>query len=72
MNKVIAWKNGLFQFDGANIQSIMCQIARWYDVEKEYVERFQRGDLKEKYSRDNQLSDVLKILELSNVKFCSR
>lgn len=29
----MAWKNGHFHFDQAPIQSVMRQLARWYDVE---------------------------------------
>jgi len=29
---VVAWKNGMFNFKDANIQAVMRQIARWYDV----------------------------------------
>jgi transmembrane sensor len=32
----VAWKDGLFQFTDASIQSIMRQAARWYDVEVSY------------------------------------
>ncbi len=69
LEEVMAWKNGLFQFDGADLKSIMNQIGRWYDVTIVYsgdvpVRRFEG-----KISRDAQLSDVLRILELSNVKF---
>jgi transmembrane sensor len=33
LNEVIAWKNGVFSFKGADIESIMRQVSRWYDVE---------------------------------------
>ena len=69
MNEAVAWKNGLFQFDGADIKSIMRQIGRWYDVEIEYGDKVPKRSFDGKISRDAQLSDVLKILELSNVKF---
>ncbi|HEY5370897.1 MAG TPA: FecR family protein [Hanamia sp.] len=69
MNEVIAWKNGLFQFDGADIKSIMGQIGRWYDVEIEYDGKMPERKFEGKISRDAKLTDVLKILELSNVKF---
>ncbi len=69
MNEVIAWKNGLFQFDGADIKTIMREIGRWYDVEIEYKGIVSERRFEGKISRDSQLSDVLKILELSNVKF---
>jgi transmembrane sensor len=69
MNEVIAWKNGLFQFDGADIKTIMREIGRWYDVEIEYAGTVPDRRFEGKISRDAQLSDVLKILELSNMKF---
>jgi hypothetical protein len=69
MNQVIAWKNGLFQFDGADIKDIMRQIGRWYDVEVEYVGKIPKRRFAGKISRGAQLQDVLKILEFSNVKF---
>ncbi|MBY0434797.1 MAG: FecR domain-containing protein, partial [Cyclobacteriaceae bacterium] len=33
LNETLAWKNGLFQFNNADIQTVMMQVARWYDVE---------------------------------------
>ena len=69
MNEVVAWKNGLFQFDGADIKTVMREIGRWYDVEIEYTGMVPGRRFEGKISRDAQLSDVLKILQLSNVKF---
>jgi transmembrane sensor len=69
MNEVMAWKNGLFEFDGADIKTIMREIGRWYDVEIEYKGMVPDRRFEGTISRDAQLSDVLKILELSNVKF---
>ncbi|WP_316745192.1 FecR family protein [Pedobacter antarcticus] len=31
----VAWKNGLFQFEDSDIQTIMRQLSRWYNVEFE-------------------------------------
>ena len=69
MNEVMAWKNGLFQFDGASINTIMREIGRWYDVKIEYSGKVPQRRFEGKISRNAQLSDVLQILELSNVKF---
>jgi ferric-dicitrate binding protein FerR (iron transport regulator) len=33
LEQVIAWKNGLFRFDGIELKTMMRQLARWYDVE---------------------------------------
>ncbi|HUZ58599.1 MAG TPA: FecR domain-containing protein [Hanamia sp.] len=35
-DQVTAWKNGQFIFHDADIQSIMRQVARWYDVDIKY------------------------------------
>jgi ferric-dicitrate binding protein FerR (iron transport regulator) len=69
MEEVMAWKNGLFQFDGADITTIMRQIGRWYDVEIGFTGKIPVQRFEGKISRSAALSDVLKILELSNVKF---
>jgi ferric-dicitrate binding protein FerR (iron transport regulator) len=61
-DEAIAWKNGLFQFKEANIQSIMRQVSRWYDVEVEY-----KGNINQQFfgkiPRRVQVSTLLKILE---------
>lgn len=59
----IAWKNNQFMFDGENIQTVMRMVARWYNVEVEYVgevttEKFLGG-----VSRFDHVSKVLKSLE---------
>ncbi len=71
MEAVIAWKNGKFQFEDVDIKTIMRQVSRWYDADIEYKlpEKSQERRFKGKISRNAQLDDILKILELSGVKF---
>ena len=69
MNGVMAWKNGLFQFEGDNITTIMREIGRWYNVEIVYSGKVSTRTFEGKISRDAELSEVLRILELSKVKF---
>lgn len=33
LEQVMAWRNGVFNFEGADIQKVMREVARWYDVE---------------------------------------
>jgi transmembrane sensor len=33
VNDVISWKNGMFSFEGVTIETIMRQLARWYDID---------------------------------------
>jgi len=68
MEEAVAWKNGYFKFDKVDIQTIMRQVARWYNVEVEY-----RGGISEdlfvgKIARSENVSGVLRILELSKIK----
>ncbi|MGV8879756.1 MAG: FecR family protein [Sphingobacteriaceae bacterium] len=69
INEAVAWKNGIFQFDGADISTIMRQISRWFDVEVIYAGEIPKRRFQGKISRNAQLTEVLKILELSDVKF---
>lgn len=69
VEEAIAWKEGKFQFDKADIHAVMRQIARWYDVNVEY-----QGSVSSHFggtiSRDVNLSQVLKMLHLTGeVKF---
>lgn len=64
VDEVMAWKNGTFRFGGADIGSIMRQLARWYDVEIVYNKKIEDRFYAE-IPRDTKLSDVLKALELT-------
>ena len=35
-SQVVSWKNGYFQFNRTDLQTVMRQIARWYDVDIKY------------------------------------
>jgi ferric-dicitrate binding protein FerR (iron transport regulator) len=67
--EAVAWKNGYFQFASASLQQVMRQIARWYDVDISYAGKVPERRFGGKISRDNNASEVLKVLELSKVKF---
>ncbi len=62
LEEVLAWKNGLFQFNSADVEIILRQAGRWYNVEFEYSD-----NIKERFTgqipRNVNLSQLLKILE---------
>ena len=62
MDAVMAWKNGKFYFRNSDIESVMKQLSRWYDVDVEY-----RGKVDKKFegsvSRNISASNIFKILE---------
>lgn len=68
-DEAIAWKNGYFEFNRCSIQDIMHQLSRWYDTDVVYESKVPGDEFVGKISRDAKLSQVLRILELSNVHF---
>ncbi|AEV98706.1 hypothetical protein A4D02_09175 [Niastella koreensis] len=66
---VMAWKNGYFQFERADIQTVMRQVARWYDVEIQYEGTITTDKFGGSIPRDATLSQVLHALEQSLVHF---
>lgn len=69
VDAVMAWKNGLFNFNNADLEMVMRQLARWYDVEVMYQGSIPKRSFGGEMQRDLNLSDVLKILEKNNVHF---
>lgn len=67
--EAVAWKNGLFYFDNVDIQTIMRQLSRWYKVQVVYNGKVSNRRFTGQVSRNANLSQVLKILELSKIHF---
>lgn len=72
LEQVMAWKEGKFVFNNTNIQLIMRQMERWYDLEPT---RFENNEVKKwefngEVSRYSNASKVLQLLEKTgSVKF---
>ncbi|WEK37859.1 MAG: FecR domain-containing protein [Candidatus Pseudobacter hemicellulosilyticus] len=65
-----AWTNGYFIFDGAEIQSVMRQVARWYNLEVFYEGQARTAHgFTGKISRKANLSELFGILEYAGVQF---
>ncbi|HRP31055.1 MAG TPA: FecR domain-containing protein [Agriterribacter sp.] len=67
LEAVMAWKNGRFLFRKANIQTVMRQAARWYDIEVNYPGKIPADILSGGLSKNINLSEFLKILEYSEI-----
>ncbi|MDF2188217.1 FecR family protein [Paraflavitalea sp. CAU 1676] len=67
--EVMAWKNGWFLFNSADIETIMRQVARWYDVDVVYKGPIPAGHFSGIVSRKNNIAQVLKIMQGSSVHF---
>ncbi|MGN6417909.1 MAG: FecR family protein [Pseudobacter sp.] len=60
----IAWKNGLFIFNGSKLPSIMKLVERWYNVKVKYDAEI-TSDFVGVIRRDEPLSKLLQLLELT-------
>lgn len=69
VEEVIAWKNGVFLFKSVDIETIMRQASRWYNVEVKYAKKCTAsfsGDI----SRNADIMDFLAVMaETDKVKF---
>ena len=61
--EVMAWKNGKFIFQDLDIQSIMRQISKWYDVDVEYRGTITNEQFVGVISRNVNVSEIIKMLE---------
>jgi transmembrane sensor len=67
--EVIAWKNGMFRFRDADLQTVMRSVARWYDVQVNYEGTLPVRQFSGEIHRNINLSEVLDILSFFKVHF---
>ncbi|MCX2584440.1 FecR family protein [Pedobacter sp. MR22-3] len=68
MDEALAWHNGLFQFHDADIQTVMRQLSRWYDVDISYEGTITNRRFSGKIQRNIsalKLSDILSYKEIN-------
>ncbi|WP_126246609.1 FecR family protein [Chitinophaga rhizosphaerae] len=70
IDEIAAWKDGLFHFENASLETVLRQFARWYDIEVTYdgkpsEERKFFGIVR----RNNTLQQVLEILKDNDISF---
>ena len=68
ISEVMAWKDGFFNFNQTDIQTMLRQASRWYDIEISYPEGVPADKFTGSLSRKVSLLEFLKILEYSDVK----
>ncbi|MBX3242673.1 MAG: FecR domain-containing protein [Chitinophagaceae bacterium] len=64
MEETLAWKDGLFHFNGTDIETIMRQVSRWYGVEVIYKDRINELFVAD-IPRNVNVSKLLELLELT-------
>lgn len=68
-DEIVAWKNGMFHFEKADIQSVMRQISRWYNVEVVYEGPLPNRSFSGKIDRQSNASEALDILRFTGLNF---
>lgn len=63
IDKVMAWKNGLFDFDGASLPEVMRQLERWYDIEVVFEKPIPDITFGGKMTKGIPLNEMLEILK---------
>jgi ferric-dicitrate binding protein FerR (iron transport regulator) len=69
VDEAVAWKNGFFSFQDADIKTVMLQLARWYDLDIAYEGAPGKQLFTGQIDRSLNLISVLKILDKTKVRF---
>lgn len=69
VEKVMAWKNGIFNFENASLEYVMKEIGRWYDIDVVYQNGVPDIKFWGKITKDVPLSGILIALERTKVHF---
>jgi len=68
-DEAVAWKNGFFQFNNADLQTIMRQYARWYDVKVIYEGKTKERSFSGEIHRNLTAAQALDVLNYADVHF---
>jgi transmembrane sensor len=69
INQVMAWKNGLFSFAGADLATVMRQLSRWYDIQVKYEGQIPARKFSGEITHDLTLSQLMNGLQSLGIKF---
>jgi ferric-dicitrate binding protein FerR (iron transport regulator) len=69
LDQAIAWKNGLQSFSNADVQTIMREVERWYDVDVSYEGEIEKRSFNGDIPRSANLSEVLKLFDVNKIHF---
>lgn len=69
LDQVIAWKNGMFNFNGSDIKTVLRQITRWYDIDVVYAAEPENTPVSGEMQRNLSLNAVMDILKDLDIKY---
>ena len=68
-NEIIAWKDGVFDFENAGLKTILRQFSRWYDVDVIYDGPVKNRKFFAIVKRSSTLKSVLELLQDNNIVY---
>lgn len=69
IQKIMAWKNGLFNFQDESLDEVMKQLERWYDIDVKYIGDPPKQKFFGELGRDLTLSQVIETLREVGIRF---
>lgn len=69
LEKVMAWKAGLFNFENVSLGEAMRQLERWYDIEVVYEKGIPDIELDGEMSKDITLNGLMNVLKELGVRY---
>lgn len=67
LEAIIAWKNGYFQFEKSDLQSVMRQVSRWYNTDVSYNGTIPTKQYTGKISRSINATKLIEMLSFSGI-----
>jgi hypothetical protein len=67
IDQIMAWKNGIFSFEGKTLQEVLRELARWYNLTVVYEKGIPDTQLRGEMGMNLNLSQVIKGLEAMEV-----
>ncbi|WEK35349.1 MAG: DUF4974 domain-containing protein [Candidatus Pseudobacter hemicellulosilyticus] len=69
IEKIMAWKNGLFNFEDATLEEVLRELERWYDIEVVYESEVPDIALMGKITRGVTLQGLLTALKKMGLQY---
>jgi len=69
LDRAVAWKNGVFNFEGLPLEQAMRQLARWYDVKIVYEQPVPTVQFGGTLKRNLPLSGILHFLQGAGLRY---
>ena len=69
VNSAVAWKEGVFAFNNADLPAVMRQLARWYDIEVSYEGKIPGASFTGEIDKSLTLSQVLQGLSATRINY---